>query len=91
MDPPNKKSSRPRRFSLQALGLGAGILYKSPSWKILVGYGYGVNAIRSSGRGAQSVGLLLQLDLGKAREAMLNTQDPSRWRGFQNMFNFFGK
>ena len=57
----------------------------------MVGYGYGVDAIRSNGRGAQSVGVLLELDLGKAREALLNTQDPSRWRGFQDMFDFFGK
>jgi hypothetical protein len=72
-------------------GLGGGILYKSPSWKVMVGYGYGVDAMRSHGRGAQSVGMLLQLDLGKARETMLNTQEPSRWRGFQEMFNIFGK
>jgi hypothetical protein len=35
----------------------------------MVDYGYGVNAIRSHGRGAQSIGLLLQLDLGQARKA----------------------
>lgn len=72
-------------------GLGGGVLYKSPSWKIMFGYGYGVDAIRSHGRGAQSVGLLLQFDLGKAREAMLNPEQPGRWRGFQEMFDIFGK
>jgi hypothetical protein len=72
-------------------GLGGGILYKSPSWKIMVGYGYGVDAMRSHGRGAQSIGLLLQLDLGQAREALLNPEQPSRWRGFQQMFDIFGK
>lgn len=72
-------------------GVGGGILYKSPSWKIMVGYGYGVNAIRSSGRGAQSVGVLLQLDLGKAREDLLNPEEPSRWRGLQQLLNIFGQ
>ena len=72
-------------------GVGGGILYKSPSWKIMLGYGYGVDAIRSQGRGAQSVGLLLQFDLGQAREALLNPEQPSRWRGFQQLFDIFGK
>ena len=72
-------------------GLGGGVLYKSSSWKIMLGYGYGVDAIRSHGRGAQSIGLLLQLDLGQAREALLNPEEPSRWRGFQQMFDIFGK
>ena len=72
-------------------GVGGGILYKSPSWKIMLGYGYGVDAIRSHGRGAQSVGLLLQFDLGQAREALLNPEQPSRWRGFQQLFDIFGK
>jgi hypothetical protein len=72
-------------------GVGGGILYKSPSWKIMFGYGYGVDAIRSHGRGAQSVGVLLQFDLGQAREALLNPEQPSRWRGFQQLFDIFGK
>jgi hypothetical protein len=72
-------------------GLGGGILYKSPSWKVMVGYGYGVDAIRSHGRGAQNVGVLLQFDLGQAREALLNTEEPGRWRGFQQIFDILGK
>jgi len=72
-------------------GVGGGVLYKSPSWKVMLGYGYGVDAIRSHGRGAQSVGLLLQLDLGRAREALLNPEEPGRWRGFQQLFDIFGK
>ncbi len=54
-------------------GLGGGVLYQSPSWKVLAGYGYGVDAIRSDGRGAQSLILLLQFDLGHAREAWRNS------------------
>ncbi len=43
-------------------GLGAGITYKSPSgaWLISLLYGHGFDAIRSHGRGADSVGLVLQ-------------------------------
>jgi hypothetical protein len=72
-------------------GVGGGIIYKSPSWKIMVGYGYGVDAIRSHGRGAQSVGVLLQLDLGQARETLLSSEEPSRWRGFQQLLDVLGK
>jgi hypothetical protein len=71
-------------------GLGGGILYRSPSWKIMVGYGYGFDAIRSHGRGAQSVGILIQFDIGQAKQALLNPEQPGRWRGFQQMFNIFG-
>ena len=72
-------------------GLGGGILYTSPSWKVLIGYGYGVDAIRSHGRGAQSVGILIQLDLEKALALMPESTQPGRWRGFQQLFNILGK
>jgi hypothetical protein len=72
-------------------GLGGGMLYTSPSWKVLLGYGYGVDAIRSHGRGAQSVGILIQLDLVKARAALPESTQPGRWRGFQQLFDVFGK
>lgn len=71
-------------------GVGGGILYQSSSWKFLVGYGYGVDAIRSHGRGAHSIGCLLQIDLGRAKSDLLNSQSPWRWRGFQHMFDAFG-
>src|ERR1051325_10725597 len=71
-------------------GVGAGILYKTPSWKIMVGYAYGVDAIRSGGEGAHSVGLLMQLDLGKAKEEIFNPAEPSRWQGIQRVFGLFG-
>jgi hypothetical protein len=70
--------------------VGGGILYQSSSWKFLVGYGYGVDAIRSHGRGAHSIGCLLQIDLGRAKSDLLNSQSPWRWRGFQHMFDAFG-
>jgi hypothetical protein len=71
-------------------GLGGGIIYMSPSWKIMVGYAYGVDAIRSHGRGAQSVGVMVQFDVGQARE-LLRSEEPGRWRGFQRMLNIFGR
>ena len=72
-------------------GLGGGVFYKSPTWKVMVGYGYGVDAIRSHGGGAHSIGVLLQLDLGEAKEALLNSEQPSHWRGLQQMLGIFGK
>jgi len=71
--------------------LGGGILYSGPSWKILVGYGYGVDAMRSHGRGAQSVGILVQFDLGHARATLPESTQPGSWRGFQQLFNVFGR
>jgi hypothetical protein len=71
-------------------GVGAGILYRTPSWNVMVGYGYGVNAIRSDGRGAQSVAVLLQLNLREARQALPQTEQPGRWRGFQQLLDVFG-
>ncbi len=40
-------------------GVGGGILYHSPSdrWKIMLDYAYGIDAIRSHGRGANSIGI----------------------------------
>ena len=72
-------------------GLGGGILYNSPSWRVLIGYGFGVDAIRSHGRGAQSVGISIQLDLEKARAALPQSTEPGVWRGFQQLFNIIGK
>lgn len=70
-------------------GVGAGVLYESRSLKIMVGYAYGVDAIRSHGRGANSVGVLMQLDLEHARRALLNPENPSRWRGLREILGVF--
>ncbi|HUA67157.1 MAG TPA: hypothetical protein VMA13_01300 [Candidatus Saccharimonadales bacterium] len=69
-------------------GVGGGILYRSPTdrWKILAGYGYGVDAIRSHGRGAQNVGILIQLDLGRERSRTFNAPQQQHWRGWQWLF-----
>ena len=71
-------------------GVAGGVLYSSPSWKIMSGYAYGFNAIRSHGRGAQSIWILLQLDLERAHQEVFNPGQPDRWHGLQNLFNFFG-
>lgn len=71
-------------------GVGGGLFYTSPSWRVMVGYGYGIDAIRSSGRGAQSLGVLLQLDLAPAKEAFTKPQPPGLWRSFQRVFSALG-
>jgi hypothetical protein len=70
-------------------GVGGGILYHSRSnrWKIMLDYGYGIDAIRSHGRGANSIGFLLQIDLGKKRSPNFNSAQPSLWRGWQRIFD----
>jgi hypothetical protein len=72
-------------------GVGGGLLYRSKSWRVMGGYAYGVDAIRSSGRGAHSIGFLMQLDWGEAREALFSPTSPSLWRGVQRVFGLFGK
>ncbi len=71
-------------------GVGAGVFYTSHTWRVMLGYGYGVNAIRSDGRGAHSIGILLQLDLAPAREAYFQPTPPGPWRGFQRLFGVLG-
>jgi hypothetical protein len=71
-------------------GVGTGVLFKTPSFKIMVGYGYGVDAIRSGGRGAHSVGVLMQLDLERAAHAVFNPAQPEKWQGIQRVFGWLG-
>lgn len=69
-------------------GVGAGIMYRSPSdkFKCMLAYGYGVNAIRDTGRGASSVSVLIQVDLGRFKSPEFNTAQPNRWQGWNWMF-----
>jgi hypothetical protein len=71
-------------------GVGVGILYKSQYFKVMLGYAYGVDAIRSDGRGAHSIGILMQMDWAQTREALFNPEDPNRLRGFQRILGLFG-
>ena len=70
-------------------GVGGGILYRAPSdrLKIVFDYAYGVDAVRSHGRGANSIGILLQWDLEKTtHDEGFNPAHPNRWRGWQWFF-----
>ncbi len=65
-------------------GLGGGLSYHSAAntWQIVLGYAYGIDAIRSHGRGAHTIGFLLQFDLGRAKAGLFDPgQNPSRSRG----------
>ena len=48
-------------------GVGGGVGYKSPSgaWQILMDCGFGIDALRTHQRGSESVGILMQINLGK--------------------------
>ncbi len=70
-------------------GVGGGIRYRSPSnaWQLVLAYAYGIDAIRENGRGAHSVGFLLQFDLERAHVALFEPGDyPLRSRGLQRIF-----
>jgi hypothetical protein len=69
-------------------GVGGGILYKSASWKIMTGYAYGIDAIRSHGRGANSIGILIQWDLQRGKPSGFNPAQPSVIRGLQQVFDW---
>ena len=71
-------------------GVGGGVFYTSPTWRVMVSYGYGLDAIRSGGRGANSIGFLLQFDLAPARQAFTKPQPPGVWRGFQRFLGVLG-
>ena len=72
-------------------GVGGGLVFAAPSgsWQIMLGYGYGFDAIRSGGeRGGQNVGLLLQFDLDRAKTPFFDDQgNPLRSKGIQQLFH----
>ena len=61
-------------------GVGAGIIYRSPkdAWQLLVGYAYGIDAIRDNGRGAHSIGFLLQFDLDRGHRNLFDPAEMER-------------
>ncbi len=69
-------------------GIGAGLMYRSPSdkFKIIASYAYGINAIRDGGRGANSISLLLQIDLEKAVGSSFSPAHLGHWNGWQHLF-----
>lgn len=72
-------------------GAGLGFGYKSPKGtQIILAYSYGFNAIRSHGRGAQSIGLIFQYDL-EARQrsrVLIDIDSPYKSRG---LFRILGE
>jgi hypothetical protein len=65
-------------------GVGGGIMYRSPSdkFKCIAAYAYGINAIRDGGRGASSVSILIQVDLGRFHSSGFSAPQPDRWQGW---------
>lgn len=65
-------------------GVGAGVMYRSPSdrFKCIAAYAYGIDAIRTPGRGANSITFLIQVDLGRIHNASFNATQPGRWQGW---------
>jgi hypothetical protein len=57
---------------------------------VILGYGYGIDAIRSRGRGANAVGMICQFDLEARRRAKAEgiepRMHPSKFRGFDWLF-----
>ena len=72
-------------------GMGGGITYHSSSraWQIYAGYGYGFDAIRTHGRGAQSVGILVQLDLSKTKGSFFPGQGAPWFQGLDRFIHSF--
>ena len=68
--------------------MGGGILYHSPSnrLKFMLNYAYGIDAIRSNGRGASSIGVLMQIDLGRMNSQKFGQPQPVPLRGWQRFF-----
>jgi hypothetical protein len=76
-------------------GIGAGVGYKAAQevWQVVLAYAYGFNALRSDGRGGQSVVLLFQFDFEARRRAEAYPSldpvlDPERSRGLERIFRY---
>lgn len=68
-------------------GVGGGLLYRSSSVKVMLGYARGIDAIRTHGRGSDSIGIWLQFDLKEARETIFTPTQPGLWRGLPELFS----
>ena len=73
-------------------GVGGGLSYNSTSgaWKLLLDYGYGFNAIRDNGRGASTVGMLVQINLERTHpQYVVPGNDTGVIRGLENFVHSF--
>jgi hypothetical protein len=70
-------------------GVGGGILYHTPSnrVKLILNYAYGIDAIRADGRGASSVSILMQINLGGWNSRQFTKPEPVPLHGWQRFFN----
>jgi hypothetical protein len=75
-------------------GVGGGLIYHSPNkvWQIVLGYAYGIDAIRGGRRGANVVGILIQYDFESYKSARAEPFDPGaqpgRSRGLMRLLGF---
>ncbi len=76
-------------------GVGAGVGYKAAQdvWQVVLAYAYGFNALRSDGRGGQSIVLLFQFDFEARRRAqaypsLAPVLDPERSRGLERILPY---
>jgi hypothetical protein len=72
-------------------GVGGGITYRSNSgaWQAMLDYGYGFQAIRDNGRGGQSIGILIQLNLIRTDTEYYNPGENSFIRGMDRFIRSF--
>jgi hypothetical protein len=59
-------TGQPGNFNSGA-GLGVGYRARSGVWQVMANYGYGFQAIRSGGRGAQEIGIFCEINLRAKR------------------------
>ena len=56
----------------------------------MLDYGYGFDAIRTHGRGAQSIGLLVQFDLERTKDSVNSPIPNTSWSsGFDRILRSF--
>lgn len=81
MDQPNHWNS----------GVACGLAYRNPgeSIKVALLYGYGINAIRSHGKGGHAIALLAQLDLEKSKVGKGTQPRKPRYQFFKRMLRAF--
>jgi hypothetical protein len=67
-------------------GLGGGVAYHGSEnrWHLLVSYGHGLDAIRTSGRGGHSLSILVQYDIA---EGLPRVPGTDRFRRFMSRMN----
>jgi len=70
-------------------GVAGGIVYRTSAVKLVLGYAYGIDAIRDGHRGANSIGFLMQFDLKQARTGVPNPEKPGRWNAWQQILGAF--